>query len=99
MVKPDQAIARAAAIRKLNDRLRLEGRGGHYRLSEHALALPYEAFVEIEKAIRAYDSFSLDPLDEHDHGIVVAHGEAYVWEMDYIGKTGLESRLTQVTPL
>lgn len=92
MLEQNHAAMKAAAISKLNDRLRVEGRGGHYCLSEPVFALSEKSYADVETAIRAYDSFDdMDPLDEHDHGTARVHGETYVWEMSCLSRDGLQN--------
>ena len=80
---------RAAAIRKLNDRFRMQRRGGFYRLSGRVFALAHQPYEEVQNAIRSYDGFDHNnPLDKHDCGTIELHGETYVWEIVYFGKGG-----------
>ena len=48
-----------AEIRRLNDRLRLKGRGGYTQMCDRMSDFNYERFAEVRNVIRAFDDFKL----------------------------------------
>lgn len=81
--------ARMLEIRALNDRLRIEGKGGYFRLTTGIHALGYEEFTTIRAAIASFDDFRFvnDPFGEHDFGKLTVKGRVILWKIDYYDKT------------
>lgn len=79
-----------AEIRRLNDRLRVEGRGGYYKVCDRLFAYSYKRYAEVERAIRGYDDFCCDndPQGHHSRGQVVVRGKQFAWEIGYLGSDG-----------
>lgn len=79
-----------AEIRRLNDRLRLKGRGGYSQMCYRMSDFSYERFAEVRTAIRAFDDFTPDndPNGHHNFGVVQVHDQEYVWEIGYLGVDG-----------
>ena len=82
--------AKNAEIKRLNDRLRLKGRGGYSQMCDRMSDFSYERFAEVRKAIRAFDDFTPDndPHGHHDYGVVEVHDQKYDWEIGYLGADG-----------
>ncbi len=95
-----QREADKQVIRELNDRLRQQRLGGFICLSPGIVALGYERFVELRKAIGAFDSFNddNDPYGEHDFGEIAYGGEAIFWKIDYYDETQTYASLDPTDP-
>lgn len=77
--------AHAAEIRRLNDRLRVEGKGnGTVLVTLGVQALGEVAVAEIVAAVRRFNDFSSenDPWGEHDFGALTVDGEAIFFKID-----------------
>jgi hypothetical protein len=76
-------------IRRLNDSLRRDGKGGRLNCTRGVAALPPAKVVELLWLIRNFDGFTLanDPHGEHDFGAVELDGVRYFWKIDYYDRT------------
>lgn len=73
------------AIRRLNDDLRQNGRGGRILITQGVQALGVEAVARVAAAVAGFDKFTPDndPHGEHDFGVVAAEGARIFWKIDY----------------
>lgn len=74
-----------AAIRQLNDLLRVRFVGGRILLTATVAALDADTKALVLTAVRGFTSFdeSNDPHGEHDLCIVEVKGERYIAKVDY----------------
>ena len=81
--------ARAARIRELNDRLRVEGHGGMVVMTNGIAALGLATVNAIFKAIAGFSAFfgDNDPYGEHDCAVMEAEGHRIVWKIDYYDRS------------
>lgn len=72
-------------IRRLNDELRTQFRGGKVMLTTGVTALGEMAVVEILNAIAAFDDFTADndPHGEHDCALLDWQEERIMFKIDY----------------
>ena len=83
-IKQDSQDRRA--VREINDRFRIEGRGNGSIVITVGIQAKGQAFVnEAMKAVRTFSAFSEDndPWAEHDFGAVEIDGERIFWKIDY----------------
>lgn len=76
---------RAERIARLNDRLRMGGRGGVIMLTRGVRALPGFAPLDLMAALAAYSGFDTDndPHGERDFGDLELFGADLLWKIDY----------------
>lgn len=76
---------KSARIRRLNDELRCEGRGGHVVVTQGVAALGKSRVKQVLDAVRAFTAFDPgnDPYAEHDFGAVALDGVRIFWKIDY----------------
>lgn len=76
---------KSARIRRLNDELRCEGRGGQVVATQGILALGPLRAERVLAAVRAFADFESgnDPYGEHDFGAVLLEGVKAFWKIDY----------------
>lgn len=80
---------RLIRIRRLNDALRCQGRGGIMLMTYGVAAHSTEEVEDLFRAIAAYDAFdeANDPYGEHDLGIVQFGSERALWKIDYFDRS------------
>ena len=79
-----------AAVRTLNDRFRVEGRGAGRLVVTAGVAARGDAFVRAAiEAVRGFDRFTTDndPWGEHDFGALQVEGKQLFWKIDYYDPT------------
>jgi len=76
---------KSARIRRLNDELRCEGRGGQLVVTPGVLALGSLRAESVLAAVRSFAEFEAgnDPYGEHDFGAVAVEGVKVFWKIDY----------------
>ena len=86
----DQASAndRTKLIRCLNDRLRRDGTGGQWLVTQGVSSLPHDQLKAVLKAVVSFDKFTPDndPHGEHDFASVEVDGISVMWKIDYCDK-------------
>lgn len=82
----DQQLAR---IRALNDRLRVQGRGGVILMTDGIAALGQDAVEKVFDAVRRFNRFDEgnDPHGEHDFGGLEVDGRSVFWKIDYYDRS------------
>ena len=77
--------AKKKQIRKLNDRLRQNGKDGLVTATSGINALDNQIQFEIFKRIKTFNEFNQtnDPRQEHDVGVVEFAGIRCLWQIDY----------------
>ena len=80
---------RTAAIRRLNDELRLKRINGSIMLTSAIKALGGAAVARIMAEIARFDGFSNenDPYEEHDCAVMDVGGIRIMWKIDYYDRT------------
>lgn len=80
---------RMLEIRALNDKLRVEGRGGYFIVTPGVYELGFEEYAQIRDAIASINDFRFenDPFGEHDFGKVSINGWKIFWKIDYYDKS------------
>ena len=80
---------RITKIRELNDRLRIEGRGGITHMTNGVAALGLPTVNALFKAIAAFQAFTPDnnPWGEHDCAVMEIEGLRLIWKIDYYDRT------------
>ena len=75
----------SAAIRAVNDKLRVELTGGRVMMTAGLLALGLEMQARVLAAVRAFDAFTEenDPWGEHDMGALDVAGHRIFFKLDY----------------
>lgn len=83
--RDDPQADRTARIRALNDRLRMEGRGGMVLITNGIAALDRQIVHDVLAAVAAFDDFSADndPWGEHDCAVMTVRGVRLIWKIDY----------------
>lgn len=78
-----------AKIRRLNDQLRCQGRGGRIMVTRGIEALGPLSVRKILAAVASFSSFDKDndPHGEHDCAILEVEGIRVLWKIDYYGYT------------
>lgn len=73
---------RVAAVRRLNDTLRIHGRGGCTMVTPGVSERVAQS--KILEAVRTFDAFTPDndPYGEHDFGSITIDGETFFWKID-----------------
>ena len=86
---PQEAYARLARIRALNDCLRTTGRGGIVLMTEGIAGLGVSTVNEVFKAVAAFDDFNADndPYEEHDCALLTVCGVRILWKIEYFDRT------------
>ncbi|WP_430386729.1 DUF3768 domain-containing protein [Blastomonas fulva] len=76
--------------RALNDKLRITGKGGFFRLSKNAWALSYLEYMQMRQAMAAYSDFNSenDPSGTHESGQFNVGNWKGIWEFEYQKKGG-----------
>ena len=79
------ADARADAIKRLNDALRIHGTGGRTMLTAGVIYLPDDQRVAALEAVSTFTAFDSrnDPYGEHDCAIVQVGAIQVMWKIDY----------------
>jgi hypothetical protein len=82
---PADPMAKAEAIRALNDEFRTRLSGGSVMITAGIIALGLQRQLEIIEAVRAFDEFDTgnDPYHEHDFGALDHRGETVFSKIDY----------------
>ena len=78
-------VPRAEQIAKLNDRLRITGKGGAIMITQNVQRVTgFDACV-LAAALASYDAFDLDndPHGERDFGDLSLWGYDLLWKVDY----------------
>jgi hypothetical protein len=77
--------SRVEAIAKLNDELRIKGRGGRVVVTQGVHSLAAFDPGALIRAIAAYDQFDADndPYGEHDFGTFQMFDARLMWKIDY----------------
>ena len=80
-----QQSERADLIARLNDEMRISGRGGRVMVTQGVQSLDSFDPGELMAAIAAYDHFSPanDPYGERDFGVFDLFGVRLYWKIDY----------------
>ena len=75
----------SAAIRRLNDQLRINLTGGKVMMTVGIIALGLEMQARVLAAVRAFDAFTEenDPWNEHDMGALDVQGHRIFFKLDY----------------
>ena len=75
----------SAAIRRLNDQLRINLTGGKVMMTVGIIALGLEMQARVLAAVRAFDAFTEenDPWAEHDMGALNVQGHRIFFKLDY----------------
>jgi hypothetical protein len=78
-------VAKAEAIRSLNDSFRTTLSGGSVMITAGIIALGAHRQLEIIEAVRSFDEFDAgnDPYHEHDFGALDHRGETIFFKIDY----------------
>ncbi len=78
------AVPRAEAIARLNDKLRTTCGGGHIMVTRGVSTLDGFNAAELMTALRDYDQFDIDndPHGERDFGDLTLWGEDLLWKID-----------------
>ena len=84
----DYHLRRAAnrgTIQCLNDKLRIEGRGGLIILTDRFALVDRQTVRRVFDAIAAFDEFTpdSDPYGEHDFGCLTVGEHGVFWKIDY----------------
>lgn len=76
--------ARVEAIRRLNDDLRVHGRGGRIVVTAGVRSLPPATLPLVFRAMTTFDAFTAenDPYGEHDFGSLEVDGQTVFWKID-----------------
>ena len=76
---------RMAAIRELNDRLRVQRKGGQLFVTHGVCSLGEPYVPAMIGAVIDFDEFSAenDPYGEHDFGALEVLGHKICWKIDY----------------
>ena len=84
-----EADARTARIRALNDALRTEHRGGMILMSPSVVALTMPTIAAIFMAIAAFRDFNSDndPYGEHDCACLEVGGLSVIWKNEAFDRT------------
>jgi hypothetical protein len=79
---------RAEAIARLNDKVRMTGRGGQIMVTRGVINLAGFSTIQLMAALRAYDGFAPenDPHGERDFGDLTLWGEDLLWKVDAYDK-------------
>jgi hypothetical protein len=87
---PQEAYARLARIRALNDRLRTTGRGGIVLMTEGIAGLGVSTVNEVFRAVAAFDDFTPDndPYEEHDCALLTVRVIKILFKIDYFDCSG-----------
>lgn len=77
---------KVSGIRQLNDKLRIERKGGCTIATDGILALGNDQIEAIRNTIAAYADFthSNDPYGEHDFGTLTFGENEIIWKIDYL---------------
>jgi hypothetical protein len=80
---------RIARIRRLNDALRSQRRGGTVLVTDGISALGPDATLTILTAVARFDRFneSIDPYSEHDFGAVDVDDHSVFFKIDYYDRS------------
>lgn len=83
------APARLERIRRLNDALRTQHRGGSVVVTDGVAALGFEAVQAISTAIAGFDAFDTgnDPYGERDFGSIEFEGKKVFFKIDYYDRS------------
>ena len=75
----------SAAIRRLNDQLRINLTGGKVMMTPGLIALGLEMQARVLAAVRTFDAFTEenDPWGEHDMGALDVQGHRIFFKLDY----------------
>ena len=75
----------SAAIRRLNDQLRINLTGGKVMMTVGIIALGLEMQARVLAAVRTFDAFTEenDPWNEHDMGALDVQGHRIFFKLDY----------------
>ncbi len=86
---PQDAHARLARIRAMNDALRTTGRGGIVLMTEGIAGLGASTVTDVFRAVAAFDDFNADndPWGEHDCAIMTVCGIKILWKVDCFDRT------------
>ena len=78
-----------AEIRRLNNELRVHGRGGMVLVTNGIAGLDPSAINQILAAVASFDSFNPDndPHGEHDCAILKVAGIEVLWKIDYYDRS------------
>jgi len=78
------AVPRAEAIARLNDKLRNTCSGGHVMVTRGVSTLDGFSAAELMNALRDYNQFDIDndPHGERDFGDLTLWGEDLLWKID-----------------
>ena len=76
----------SAAIRRLNDQLRINLTGGKVMMTPGIIALGLEMQARVLAAVRTFDAFTEenDPWNEHDMGALDVQGHRIFFKLDYL---------------
>lgn len=79
----------AAEVRRLNDRLRINGEGGRIFITRGIQALGPQTVVNILAAVASFDAFNrdIDPYGEHDCATLEVEGHNVLCKIDYYDAT------------
>lgn len=80
-----QTLERMRVIRTLNDKLRIDRKGGYYYVTDGVCSLGPGLMPEVIRAVAAFDKFTPDndPYGEHDFGRLALAGHSLLWRIDY----------------
>ncbi len=78
------AVPRAEAVARLNDKLRTTCNGGHIMVTRGVSGLEGFSAAELMADLRNYDQFDIDndPHGERDFGDLTLWGEDLLWKID-----------------
>ena len=74
---------------RLNDRLRVQGRGGMVHITNGIAALGPSTINQVMAAVASFDAFNddNDPNGEHDCAILTVAGVRVIWKIDYLDRS------------
>jgi hypothetical protein len=83
------ATQRTERIRELNDRLRIEGKGGVIHMTTGVAALGLSTVNTIFACVADFKGFTPenDPCSEHDCAVMTILNHRIIWKIDYYDRT------------